>query len=461
MFVVNAPSLIFLFATDRSIRMAPEELTRDEAVSYVNADALSIGLFVFVDLPWFRHPFAFDRFKIKTEGQIAQLRELGVERFRFDPARSDVPAPAERASAESMPPPAADAPDASVPDPDEAARQRRRARHAARRMRMARVDRAFLQTGRTVREANRNLVARPAESLAALNEVFGEMASTLLAAPEITIHAMADRIGGEETYSHELNTAVMSLLLARQLDVPGEQMQLLGLGAMLHDIGLAEIPDRVVKKRDALTHAEVELRKLHCEYGVKRGHQIGLPPAVLAVIGQHHEAWDGSGYPKGVSADRIHPLARVVALVNEYDNLCNPVDVLRALTPYEALSMLFTQRRGRFEGRVLQALVRQLGVYPPGTVVALSDDRLGMVVSVNSKAPLRPGVMLYQPDMPKDEAGLLNLSQVPEINIAKAMRPGDLPRAVHDYLSPRTRIAYFFDTEVDIDADSTSLQEVA
>ncbi|MCZ4305300.1 DUF3391 domain-containing protein [Zoogloeaceae bacterium G21618-S1] len=441
--------------------MPPDEVTREEAVSYVNADALSIGLFVFVDLPWFRHPFAFDRFKIKTEGQIAQLRDLGVARFRFDPARSDAPVSVSRDSSESVQPTTEDAEEASAPDPDEDARQQRRARHAARRMRMARVERAFLQSGRAVREANRNLIARPAESLAALNEVLGEMASALASAPEVTIHAMADRIGGEETYSHELNTAVMSLLLARQLDVPGAQMSLLGLGAMVHDIGLAEIPDRVVKKREALTHAEAELRKLHCEYGVKRGHQIGLPPAVLAVIGQHHEAWDGSGFPKGVSADRIHPLARVLALVNEYDNLCNPVDVMRALTPYEALSMLFTQRRNRFEGRVLQALVRQLGVYPPGTVVALSDDRLGMVVSVNSKAPLRPGVMVYQPEMPKDEAGLLNLSQVPEINIAKAMRPGDLPREVYDYLSPRTRIAYFFDTEVDIETDCSNSQEAA
>ncbi|HPR05439.1 MAG TPA: DUF3391 domain-containing protein [Denitromonas sp.] len=443
--------------------MPPDEVTREEAVSYVNADALSIGLFVFVDLPWFRHPFAFDRFKIKTEGQIAQLRELGVARFRFDPARSDTAASPSRGAPEPVQPTTADVGAASEPEPepDDEARQRRRARHAARRMRMARVERAFLQSGRTVREANRNLIARPTESLAALNEVLGEMASALLSALEITIHAMADRIGGEETYSHELNTAVMSLLLARQLEVPEVQMPLLGLGAMLHDIGLAEIPDRVVKKREALTHAEAELRKLHCEYGVKRGHQIGLPPAVLAVIGQHHEAWDGSGYPKGASADRIHPLARVVALVNEYDNLCNPVDVMRALTPYEALSILFTQRRNRFEGRVLQALVRQLGVYPPGTVVALSDDRLGMVVSVNSKAPLRPGVMLYQPEMPKDEAGLLNLSQVPEINIAKAMRPGDLPREVHDYLSPRTRIAYFFDTEVDIETDCSNPQEAA
>ncbi len=441
--------------------MAPENHAKEEALSYVNADALGIGLFVFIDLPWFRHPFAFDRFKIKTDSQIAQLRALGVPRFRFDPARSDLLPPTQQSPAEPRQADAKSVASAAAPDPEDEARQQRRARNVARRMRMARVDRAFLQSGRKVREANRNLVARPAESLAALNEMLGDMASALLSAPEVTIHAMADRIGGEDTYSHELNTAVMSLLLARQLELPDEHMQVLGLGALLHDIGLAEIPDRVVKKRDALTHAESELRKLHCEYGVKRGHQIGLPPPVLAVIGQHHEAWDGSGYPKAVSADRIHPLARIVGLVNEYDNLCNPLDLARALTPYEALSILFTQRRNRFEGRVLQALVRQLGVYPPGTVVAMSDDRLGLVVSVNSNAPLRPSVMVYQPELPKDEAGLLNLALVPEINIAKAMRPADLPREVHDYLSPRTRIAYFFDTEVDVESDQSSAREAA
>ncbi|MBT0963621.1 HD-GYP domain-containing protein [Denitromonas iodatirespirans] len=445
----------------------------EDAVSYITADQLTVGLFVFVDLPWFRHPFAFDRFKIKTDGQIAQLRELGVARFRFDPARSDEaalssvsPTPTATTTATTTAPVPSPDTEAEVGEPPETeaeaeARQRRRARHAARRMRMARVEQAFLNSGRAIRDAQRNLLARPAQSVAALHEVVSQITRSLLTAQEVTLHAMNDRIGGEETYCHELNTAVLSLMLARQLEMPEDQVPMLGLGAMLHDLGLTEIPDRVVKKREPLTRAEADLRKLHCEYGVKRGHQIGLPPAVLAIIGQHHEAWDGSGFPKGISADRIHPLARVVALVNEYDNLCNPPDVMRAMTPYEALSMLFTQRRNRFEGRVLQLLVRQLGVYPPGTLVSLSDDRLGMVVSVNSRAPLRPSVMLYQPDLPKDEAGVLNLSLVPEINIAKAIRPGDLPPEAFDYLSPRNRIAYFFDTEVDAVQDEASMQECA
>lgn len=437
----------------------------EDAVSYINADQLAVGLFVFVDLPWFRHPFAFDRFKIKTDGQIAQLRELGVARFRYDPTRSDtaaMPGPATGPGGDTPVVPQ-DGVAVEVPavDPEAEARQRRRARHAARRMRMARVEQAFLKSGRAIREAHRNLLARPAQSVAALNEVASQIARTLLTAHEVTLHAMNDRAGGEETYCHELNTAVLSLMLARQLEFPEDQVPVLGLGALIHDIGLTEIPDRVVKKREPLTRAEADLRKLHCEYGVKRGHQIGLPPPVLAIIGQHHEAWDGSGYPKGISADRIHPLARVVALVNEYDNLCNPPDVMRALTPYEALSILFTQRRSRFEGRVLQLLVRQLGVYPPGTLVALSDDRFGMVVSVNSRAPLRPCVMVYQPDLPKDEAGVLNLSLVPEINIAKAIRPGDLPPEAFEYLSPRNRVAYFFDTEVDADPDEALSLECA
>lgn len=444
--------------------MYPDEVPMDEAVSYVSADQLKVGLFVFVDLPWFRHPFAFDRFKIKTDSQITQLRELGVPRFRIDPARSDLPV---AEAAEPTEPTESDVATAVVSepeppvDPDASARAQRRARNAARRARIARVEGAFSRAGQTVREANRNLIARPTESLAALNQVVGEMAASMLSAPEVTLHAMADRIGGTDTYCHELNTAVLSLMLARQLELPEALVPMLGLGALVHDIGLAEIPDKVVKKREPLTHAEAELRKLHCEYGVKRGHQIGLPPPVLAIIGQHHECWDGSGYPKGASADRIHPLARVVALVNEYDNLCNPPDVMRALTPYESLSILFTQRRNRFEGRVLQLLVRQLGVYPPGTLVALSDDRLGMVVSVNSRAPLRPGVMVYQPELPRDESSILNLAQVPQINIAKALRPADLPREVHDYLSPRTRVAYFFDTEVDIEVDQPASEAAA
>ena len=167
---------------------------------------------------------------------------------------------------------------------------------------------------------------------------------------------------------------------------------------------------------------------------------------MLAIIFQHHEMADGTGYPTGAKLDKIAFPARVVALVNFYDNLCNPADLAQAMTPHEALSIMFGQRRGKFDAAILQQMIRCLGVYPPGSIVTLSNDAIGLVMSVNPTKPLRPRVMAYDAEVPKEEAILLNLEQETDIIIAKALRPALLPPAVYTYLSPRQRVTYYFDS---------------
>jgi putative nucleotidyltransferase with HDIG domain len=239
---------------------------------------------------------------------------------------------------------------------------------------------------------------------------------------------------------------VLCLMLAKALGLEPAQARLLGTGALLHDIGLSEIPDRVLKKLPSdYTKPERELRALHVEYGVTLGQRLGLPPAVLAIIGQHHELADGSGYPKGLKQAQMAPLARIVSLVNFYDNLCNPMALAGALTPHEALSFMFAQRRAKFDAQVLQVLVHSLGVYPPGSIVKLSNDALALVVSVNPKKALRPWVLLYDPIVPKEEAIMLDLEMEPALSIRQAIRPALLLPPVLAYLCPRKRVTYFFD----------------
>ena len=235
-------------------------------------------------------------------------------------------------------------------------------------------------------------------------------------------------------------------MLAKGLGLAPDQARLLGTGALLHDIGLSEIPDRVLRKRpDQTTKPERELRALHVEYGVNIGKKLALPPGVLAIIAQHHELADGSGYPLGTALDKISPLARIVSLVNFYDNLCNPQDPGNAMTPHEALSFMYAQRRVKFDANVLQVLVHSLGVYPPGSIVRLSNDAIAMVVSVNPKKALRPWVLVYDPSVPREEAIMLDLEREPGLNIRQAIRPDTLQPIVHAYLCPRKRLTYFFD----------------
>lgn len=106
---------------------------------------------------------------------------------------------------------------------------------------------------------------------------------------------------------------------------------------------------------------------------------------------------------------------------------------------------MFSQHRARYDVPALTMLVRCLGVYPPGTIVKLSNEVIGMVVAVNSSKPLKPSVLIYDPEVPKDEAIILDLETEAEINVSKSIKPGQLPRQIHEYLNPRKRMTYFFD----------------
>jgi hypothetical protein len=190
--------------------------------------------------------------------------------------------------------------------------------------------------------------------------------------------------------------------------------------------------------------AERRLYQEHVAHGVAIGTRMKLPAEELAIIAQHHELADGRGYPQQLSGEQIAPLARIVALVNLYDNLCNPGNPSQAVTPHEALALIFAQMRNQFDNKVLMPFIRMMGVYPPGSVVELSDGRMALVVSVNAVRPLKPNVVVYEPRVPRDEALVEDLEQTQELGIRRSLKPLQLPKAAFDYLSPRQRICYFF-----------------
>ncbi len=411
---------------------------------FISADQLQIGLYVHLDLKWFEHPFAFNSFKIKDEQQIQIIRGLGLARIRIDPARSDrKPLSAERSATDSAVPPAA----ASVREhPALAAKRALIERIRQQREDTARIEGAFVDAARTLRTIEKDLLAQPRETVEQAHRLVGQIADSILSAPELAVHVMADTIGGESLYFHSLNVTMLALMMARDIQLPPEAVQPLGMGALFHDIGRREVPDKILMKKEPLTQAERNYYELHCQFGVEIGQQLGFPPATLAIIGEHHEMADGSGYPKKLKGDQISLLARIVAIANHYDELCNPHNILDALTPHEALATMFAKLRTRFDAKLLQVFVRCLGVYPPGTVVQLSNGLIGMVVTINTARPMKPMVVVYDEDVPKEEAILIDMETESEVNIAKGIRPAQLPRDIYNYLSPRKQVSYYFDS---------------
>jgi hypothetical protein len=115
------------------------------------------------------------------------------------------------------------------------------------------------------------------------------------------------------------------------------------------------------------------------------------------------------------------------------------------MTPHEALALLFAQDRARVDTSILGAFIKMMGVYPPGSTVQLTDDRYAMVVSVNASRPIKPNVLVYNAEVPRDEALVLSLERAPSVGIRRSVKPMQLPPAALEYLSPRHRLAYFFE----------------
>lgn len=427
----------------------------DQPEHYASPEQLRIGLYVYVDLPWFRHPFTLNSFRISSDEQIRNLRALKESRFRYDPARSEIPADAampEAADApiESVGTDVADrmpAPAREVPSVDDLSATERRIRHLQEhRAVVARTEKSFVKAAGVVRRLNRNLLRQPKESLDEMHGLVDQMVTVFIERPEVTLQVMGENCGGEEAYHHSLNVSILCMLLVKSLGLTHEQAGMLGAGAMLHDIGALEIPDYIMRKSpDEQTSAEREMRAMHVEYGARLGRRLHLAPELLTIIEQHHELADGTGYPHGLTLPQIAPLARIVSLVNFYDNLCNPADFGRAMTPHEALAYIFARLKSKFDVEILQILIRSLGVYPPGSIVRLSNDAFGMVVSINPHKTLRPWVLVHDAAVPRDAATVLNLEAEEDISISRAIRPALLPPQIHAYLSPRKRITYFFD----------------
>ena len=408
-------------------------------------DQVQIGLYIHLDLKWFQHPFAFSHFKVKTEDQLRTLRGLGIDTVRVDPALSDVPVPTAAPDQPAPPPQPAASAEARAESPVMAAKREMMERIREQRESAARVEQAFVNTARAIRDIDRNLFSQPAETVRVAGKLIGQITDSILSAPELAINLMGDKLGGEEVYVHSLNVTMLSMMIARDIKLPHELANVLGMGALLHDIGTKNIPDKVLNKLDAYNHAEQALVETHCEGGFEIGRKLGLAAPALGIIRDHHEMFDGTGYPRHLQGEATSVLARIVSIANHYDELCNPRNPAESLTPHEALSLMFAKMRSRFDPKLLQVFIRCLGVYPPGTIVQLANGVVGMVVNVNTAKPTRPQVMIFEASVPREEAIVVDLEQQPDLNIVKSIRPSQVPKDIYNYLSPRKRVSYYFD----------------
>lgn len=420
----------------------------------IHIDQLCVGLYVRIDDDAAGLSFPKRGFKIKSDKEMEAIRNSGLTHVTCVLNKSDR-MPLSIASEDFTPKtaksvrPKNGAPKTPVSKELSQLKQETLERNKERKRRFERTEKRYDTTVTQVVTLLRRVSGRSAEAVVEASKVVDTLVSTFLSDRDVTVNLMNSKPTEARSHYHALNVTVLSMMLGKELGLDSETMQFLGMGALFHDVGKGRVPITELRGGTAtsLQFAVQKLYQDHPRMGAKIAADLpGFPSASAHIILQHHETMDGSGFPNKLKDAAISPLAKIVAITDTYDNHCNKSDPKDSLTPHEALKFMYSKMKGKLENRYLTLFIKNMGVYPPGTVVQLSNGFIGTVLSINPKQTVRPSVLVFHPEIPKREALVIDLTIEPDLEISKALRPESLNREVFSYLRPSSQINYYADT---------------
>ncbi len=414
-------------------------------------EQLCPGLFIRIDEPGLSHSFPAKGFKIQSDADVAKIVSLGLSHVLCLPEKSDrLPISLEEIDGMAGKRQRGPWTTSRTPVSAELSTLKRETieRNKDRLERFAACERRYEKAMSQVVEAIKKVSSPNPEVLEAASEVVGPMAETFLSDLDVLINVMTAKMREEAKHYHALNVAVLSMMLAKEMGLTKSDIEEIGLGSLFHDVGKGRVPIQRFSKGNMVTMNKV-LREYYMEHPKIGARMLaavpGFPPAAQLLVLQHHEYVDGSGFPAHLKGEGISLGGRIAAVANLYDRFLNPnKDGAEAPTPHEAMKALY-KRRALFDPKAVTMFIRKLGVYPPGSLVELSNGMQGMVVSANLRDSMRPSVKVHHPDIPKREALIIDLCIETELTVAKALKPGELAPDVLQYLNPGKQVAYYVD----------------
>ncbi len=353
----------------------------------IAAKQLLPGMYV-VDLHcrWLETNFWRRRFEVEDDEQIARILDDGISEVSIDTARGiDLPlAPAAtmarlneverkfKSLAEIK---------ATIPHKVSLGEERRRA-------------------ARLLPEVTGTLTTLIASARAGIKVDAGEleplvqrMIASVMRNPDALVPLA--RLKQMDTYAteHAVATAALIIALGRQQGLGEPELEKLAMGALVKDIGHAAIDAKLIAKPGSLSRAEYSVMQSHVEEGLAVLEATArLPELAVAVLLEHHERFDGSGYPYHTAGENISAAGRMAAIVDSYDAMTSRRPYRLAISPSMALAQLYEERGNQFDPALVAAFVRTVGIYPVGTLVLLESGHLAVVDEIHPDNSLTPVV---------------------------------------------------------------------
>ncbi len=408
----------------------------------VNVNQLRLGVFIKIDVPWYKHPFLINKFKITKEDQIQILKELKIQSVICIPDKCDtLPMTQEEAASQQAAPEDGAAP--NMLNELWKVKNERLDNYRKDKREYLQCEKRFNNAVIAVQNLMKNLTAEEAVIPNDAEAMVSEMLQSLMSSGETVVRLMNVQADRDDLYQHTVNVTLLSLMLGKELGLNAHVQRELGIGAVFHDIGMQRIPKRVRCKRAPLSKNELTVLQMHTLFGEEIVANIAdFPKESKKVVRSHHEKLDGSGYPDKLSADKISTLARIVSIADGFDIYCNGINRQKPLTPFQALSFMYKNEGDKYDRKFLSVFIHAMGIYPPGTIVTLSSGAIGMVVATSNHNPMRPSLVLYDPEVPRNDAAIFNMDDDPDLKILRSAHPSELPEKVLNYLAPKS-MRYF------------------
>jgi len=242
---------------------------------------------------------------------------------------------------------------------------------------------------------------------------------------------LGGEIKGHDMAKNLVNTSILSALMAMELKLPSPKVLSTVTGALLHDVGMLRMPKEIVQKKGGLSPAElkrIQSHPLHTYNIVTK--EMYLPENVGIIVLQHHERWDGEGYPRRTAGQGIDIGARIVSVADAFEAMVSKKPYRKSMLGYHAMKNLLADNMRRFDPNVIRAFIQTMGIYPIGSIVLLNNGAIARVVKVMPAAALRPRIKIlvdeYGKVLEQDEGAEIDLLNEKGIFISKAMDPNEV-----------------------------------
>ena len=358
---------------------------------------------------WFNHPFTLNRFKLENEHDVRKMIAAGVKEVEIDIAKGlDVLAPKKSVQ-----------PVESVTTAQETILVPQSSDKISVLQELSQAKIAFAEAGEFITEMMAHVKMGHNIELEQVNPIISKMSASILRNQNALLGLSRIRVMDKYTFEHSVSISVLMMAFAKGLGLSNKIINEVGIGGLLHDIGKTLTPPKILNKPGKLTPAEFVIMKRHVvdSYNILQKTK-GLSQIALNVAGQHHEKFDGNGYPHGLKGNAISLYGQMSAITDVYDALTADRCYHSGKEPSEVLKLLLKWSGSHFNPELVQKFIQSVGIYPPGSLVMLNNGFLAKVIDIHDNM-LKPEVeILYHAKTRKMVNNkTINLTEHPNIKI--------------------------------------------